>query len=82
MHGRFHIYLIKSSPNQPHIESRSLCPECALRPRWRVQEVYELNGGIVCSGCGIEPLEYTGECLEVAQLNQMLSNGNQPLIFK
>ena len=58
MSGRFHIYIIKSSVRSNHIESRSLCPECALQPGWRVEELYERNGGVICSGCGIEPKEY------------------------
>jgi len=65
MSGRFHIYIIKRSSNGPQIESRSLCPECASRPMWRVQELYERNGGVICSGCGVEPAQYEREHINV-----------------
>ncbi len=58
MSGRFHIYIIKTSKGLKHIESRSLCPHCAAQPAWRVEELYERNGGCICSGCGVSPQEY------------------------
>lgn len=57
MCGRFHIYLVKPTKTTDHLESRSLCPSCAKNPSWGVQEVYEKDGGIICSGCGEQPQE-------------------------
>jgi len=68
MSGRFHIYILKSSRDLHNIESRSLCPECAAKPMWRVQELYERNGGMICSGCGVEPRQYEQEHVHVAPI--------------
>jgi hypothetical protein len=63
MCGRFHIYLLKNEYGSNRLNTRSLCPECASRPTWNVREVYERNGGILCSGCGVNPSEYEKEHL-------------------
>ena len=66
MSGRFHIYIVKTSIRSQHIETRSLCPTCALKAIWRVEELYERNGGVICSGCGVEPKQYEREHITVS----------------
>lgn len=57
MSGRYDIYIVKPNKHTDHTEVRCLCPECADRPSWGVQEMYEKDGGLICSGCGKEPVE-------------------------
>lgn len=59
MCGRYHIYEIHIPSDSTEVETRCLCPECAKEVKGGA-EVYETDGGIICSKCGSEPQERGG----------------------
>ena len=56
MCGRYHIYEVHPESNSREMETRCLCPECAKEEKGEV-EIYETDGGVICSRCGREPQE-------------------------
>lgn len=55
MCGRYHIYEVHPVPASNTVEMKCLCPKCA-KERGDV-EIYEKDGGVICSKCGSEPKE-------------------------